>query len=168
MDPLTLPLLLAQGADPLEQADKAVDVSTKLAEAGPVALAIFVMLVAIGFAIWMLRKNWALRATYEKEVGGLQKDIVQLQRDQAVELRTRETTAKQEADARLKDVLDEAKERREAEKGLMREMVEYGRDSNEAVGESAKAIENSNRIQEALTREVSEMRRELQEMRRER
>jgi len=96
----------------------------------------------------VLRKNWALQKAHEVSL-----------KDNAVE-------NKVEADDRLKQVLDDANDRRDAEKDLMREMVGFGADSTEAVKEGVKAIENNTRALDVLLRQVEQMQRDVAEIKR--
>ena len=122
-------LLLAQDGT-IETADKAIDTIDKLGKAGPVTIALVVAIAATIFAIYMMRKNWKLREEMEKG-----------HKDHALELKNRETQAKEDADERLEKVLDAAKERRETEKEMLREMVERGHEATQALEGSNKAIE---------------------------
>lgn len=120
--PPQMSLWVAQSEN-LSKANDAIDTIDKLGKAGPITLALVVAIAAVAFAIYMLRKNWKLRE------------------DHANELKEREKASKNDADERLKAVLEAAKERRETEKKLLREMVERGHEATQALEGSNKAIE---------------------------
>ena len=108
-------------------------------KAGPITLALVVAIAAVAFAVLMLRKNWKLRE------------------DHANELRRRETDAKLDADARLKSVLEGEKDRRDAEKSMLREMVERGHEATQALEGSNKAIEAFKSALDAYQRRLEEL-----------
>lgn len=145
MSPLcsSLLLLLAQGDPNLQTADQAIDTVDKLGKAGPVTIALVIAIVGVAFAIWMMRKNWKLHL------------------DHANELKAREVDGKKEADERLKEVLDDAKERRDTEKQMLREQIEDGQKSTQALQDSARAQEASTRATEDLRRRFDEFERKL-------
>ena len=123
MSPFYMMLILADADPNLQKASDAIDTVDKLGKAGPVTLALCLMIAAIVFAVLMMRKNWKLRE------------------DHALELKKRETDAKVDSDTRLKDVLAAAKERRDTEKEMLREMVERGHEATQALEGSNKAID---------------------------
>ena len=131
-------LLLADG-DATQKANDAIDTVDKLGKAGPITLALVVAIAATAFAVYMMRKNWKLRE------------------DQAVELKNRETTAKAESDARLTSVLAAAKERRDAEKEMLREMIDRGHEATQALQGSNKAMEAYKAAMETYSRRLDEL-----------
>lgn len=135
--PLQL-LLFAQGVD-VEKANDAIDTIDKLGKAGPVTLALVVAIASVAFAVYMMRKNW------------------KLQNDHATELKEREKEAKEDADERLQAVLEAAKERRETEKQMLREMVEHGHEATQALEGSNKAIEAFKASNDAFLRRLEEL-----------
>ena len=140
-------LLLAQAktakaADSLTKADQGIDTLTKLAKAGPTVLALAVALGAIVFAVYMMRQNWKLREEYAKD------------------LKDRETEAKKESDDRLKEVLSAANERRATEKEMLREMVDRGHETAQALEGSSKAIEGFKGVLDTCIRRLDELDRE--------
>lgn len=131
-------LLLAQDLT-AEKANAAIDTIDRLGKAGPVTLALFVAFLSVAFAVYMLRKNWMLRE------------------EMAIELKKREEDAKKDADTRLEKVLEAAKERREAEKQMLREMVERGHEATQALEGSNKAIEAFKVTLDSFTRRSEEI-----------
>jgi len=134
-------LLLAQdssGAE-LDKAKNAIDTVDKLGKAGPVTLALCLMIAAIVFAVIMMRKNWKLRE------------------DHANELKARETEAKSDADTRLKEVLSAEQERRETEKEMLREMVNRGHEATQALEGSNRAIEAFRQAMDAYQRRLDDL-----------
>lgn len=131
--------LLAQSEDGLKKAEDALDLIDKLGKAGPVTLSLAIAVVTTAFAVYMLRKNWSLREEH------------------AIELKKREQDAKNDADARLKDVLAAEKERRETEKQMLREMVEHGHDAAQALEGSNRAIEAFKAAMDGYLRRLDEL-----------
>lgn len=115
-------LLLAQEPN-LDSANDAIDTLDKLGKAGPVTLALALMVAAIVFAVWMMRKNWKLQSGH------------------ADELKDRETIAKDESKKTLDAVLDAAEKRRAEEKVIYREMIDRGHEATQALEGSNRAIE---------------------------
>jgi len=138
-------LLLADG-DTTKKANDAIDTVDKLGKAGPVTLALVVAIAAVAFGVYMMRKNWKLREESANE-----------HKEHALELKKREETAKLDADARLETVLKAAKERREAEKEMLREMVDRGHEATQALEGSNKAMEAYKAAMEAYTRRLDEL-----------
>lgn len=142
-------LLLLADTDPqIDRANDAIDTLDKLGKAGPVTLALVIAFGAVVFAVLMMRKNWKLRE------------------DHANELKQRETDAKTEADNRLKEVLNAAKERRETEKTMLREQIEDGQKSTQALQDNARAQEANTRAVEDLRRRFDEFERKLADIQR--
>ena len=131
-------LLLAQD-DTLKKASDTIDVVDKLAKTGPITIALVIAIAAVAFGIWQMRQNFTMREGH------------------AITLEKRETNAKEEGAKQLASVLEAAKERREAEKSLMREMVDRGHDANEALRESAKAMTDSAKADEALAKAMTDL-----------
>ena len=136
-------LLLADTDPQIQRANDAIDTIDKLGKAGPITIALVVAIGAVVFAVLMMRKNW------------------KLQNDHANELKARETAAKKEADDRLKEVLDDAKERRDTEKQMLREQIEDGQKSTQALQDYARAQEANTRAVEDLRRRFDEFERKL-------
>jgi len=132
-------LLLADSDPQLQRANDAIDTVDKLGKAGPITLALVVAIATTAFAIYMMRKNWKLRE------------------DQAVELKDRETAAKADADLRLEKVLVAAKERRDTEKEMLREMVDRGHEATQALEGSNKAIEAFKIAMDSYQRRLDEL-----------
>jgi len=144
MSPYLTLILLAADTDPnVQRASDTIDTLDKLGKAGPVTLALAVAFGAIVFAVFMMKRNWKLRE------------------DHANELRDREKLAKTEADFRLKEVLDAAKERRDTEKTMLREQIEDGQKSTSALQDNARAHEANTRVVEDLRRRFDEFERKL-------
>jgi predicted RNase H-like nuclease (RuvC/YqgF family) len=141
----SLLLLLAQD---LDKADQAIDTVDKLGKAGPVTISLVMMIGAIVFAVLMMRKNWKLQAAH------------------ADELREREKAAKTDSNERLKEVLGAAKERRDTEKQMLREQIEDGQKSTQALQDSARAQEANTRATEDLRRRFDEFERKLIDLQR--
>ena len=142
-------LLLLADTDPeLQRANDAIDTIDKLGKAGPITIALVVAIAAVVFAVLMMKRNWKLRE------------------DHANELKQSVIDAKKESDARLKDVLDAAKERRDTEKTMLREQIEDGQKSTQALQDSAKAVEANTRAVEDLRRRFDEFERKLGDVQR--
>ena len=139
MSPFASFIFLLADGDTTKKANDAIDTVDKLGKAGPVTLALVVAIAATAFAVYMMRKNWKLRE------------------DQALELKNRETTAKAESDARLASVLAAAKERRDAEKEMLREMVDRGHEAIQALEGSNKAMEAFKTVMETYSRRLDEL-----------
>jgi hypothetical protein len=139
-------LLLADTDPSLQKANDAIDTIDKLGKAGPVTLALVVAIAATAFAVYMMRKNWKLREEMATE-----------HKDHALELKKREEDAKRDADERLEKVLEAAKERREAEKEMLREMVERGHEATQALEGSNRAIEAFKVAMDGYTRRLEEL-----------
>ena len=73
------------------------------------------------------------------------------------ELKKREADAKTDADERLKQVLAAEKERRDAEKEMLREMVERGHEATQALEGSNKAIDAFKTALDGYTRRLDEL-----------
>jgi len=142
-------LLLLADTDPeLQRANDAIDTIDKLGKAGPITIALVVAIAAVVFAVLMMKRNWKLRE------------------DHANELKQNVIDSKKESDARLKDVLDAAKERRDTEKTMLREQIEDGQKSTQALQDSAKAVEANTRAVEDLRRRFDEFERKLGDVQR--
>ena len=144
----SLMLLLADSDPQVQRANDAIDTIDKLGKAGPITIALVVAIAAVVFAVLMMKRNWKLRE------------------DHANELKQGVIDAKKESDARLKDVLDAAKERRDTEKTMLREQIEDGQKSTSALQDSAKAVEANTRAVEDLRRRFDEFERKLVDVQR--
>jgi len=132
-------LFLADSDPQLQRANDAIDTVDKLGKAGPVTLALCLMIAAFAFAVSMMRKNWKLRE------------------DHAVDLKQRAVDAKKESDERLKEVLDAERDRRNSEKEMLREMVDRGHEATQALEGSNKAIGAFKLALENYTRRLDEL-----------
>jgi len=141
--------ILSDTTQQVKHANEAIDTIDKLGKSGPVTLALVVAFGAIVFAVVMMRKNW------------------KLQNDHARELKERERIAKEEADERLREVLAAAKERMESEKTMLREQIEDGQKSTQALKDSARAQEANTRAIEDLRRRFDDFERRLVDIQRE-
>lgn len=132
----------------VETADKAIDTIDKLGKAGPTTLALAVAVAAIAFAVWTLKSNYKLREAHAKE------------------LRNRELTTKKEAELRLdKAMLSEAA-RRDAEKQMLKEMIEHGHEAIQALEQSSEAIQEITKALQGLERKIEDLIRDLESIRR--
>lgn len=136
--------LLAEGDGAIKKANDGIDTLSKLAKAGPTVIALAVAAGALAFAIYMMRQNWKLRET------------------QATELKKREEDAKKDADDRLKEVMVAERDRREAEKKMLREMIDRGHETTQALEGSTKAIESYKTLAETMLRRLEDLDRDFE------
>lgn len=131
----TFLLLLAQDNAPVPDVDKAIDWASRASQLGVAGLALFIMFLSI-FAVWYyMRKN-----------GGLHHEVSQLN----------EKIAAQEAS---KTELERGF--REKVEALLREMLERGEDSHEALGSNTQAVRDMTIGMQQLTTRIEYVERAL-------
>lgn len=130
-------LLFAQ--DVLPDVDEAINWAERAEKLGTVGLALFFMFLTVGVAWWLIKGK-------DEEIKGRDENLV--------------TSAEANADLHKNNAKLE-KEFREKVEALLREMLERGEDSQEALGSNTQAVRDMTQGMQQLTTRIEYVERTL-------